>query len=155
MIDDSDAGAEIGDIAADRGGRPDLADIKDRLLPVWHAQPTRAVQVLPLGLELAVAVEHLHAVVLAVSDIDPPISIAADIVDDVELAGIGARLAPRAQEVALAVEDHHRMHAAIKDIDVIVAVDSDPANLLERPPVGQLRPISINLISIIAASHDH
>src|SRR5437763_14028968 len=69
MIDDSDAGAEIGDIAADRGGRPDLADIKDRLLPVWHAQPTRAVKVLPLGLELAGAVEHLQAVVLAVGDI--------------------------------------------------------------------------------------
>ena len=27
MIDDADAGTEVGDIAADRGGRPDLADI--------------------------------------------------------------------------------------------------------------------------------
>src|SRR5207302_3105867 len=64
-------------------------------------------------------------------------------------------LAPRAQEVALAVEDHHRMHAAIKHIDVVVVVDADPANLLERPPVGQLGPVVIDPISIVPASNNH
>ena len=64
-------------------------------------------------------------------------------------------LTPRAKKVALTVEDHQRMHAAIKDLDVIVAVDSDPANFLERPPVGQLRPIGIDPVSVVAASHDH
>src|SRR5262249_9607286 len=94
MIDDADARAQIRDIPADRGGRPDLADIKDRLVPVWHAEPARAVQVLPLCLELAIAVEHLNAVVLAVGDIDPAIGITADVMHDVELAGISTRLAP-------------------------------------------------------------
>jgi hypothetical protein len=43
---------------------------------------------------IAVAVEHLHAVVLAVGDIDPAVGIGRDVVHDVELAGIGAGLAP-------------------------------------------------------------
>ena len=64
-------------------------------------------------------------------------------------------LTPRAQEVALAVEHHHRVVAAIEDIDIIVAVDPDPADLLERPAIGQLRPVGIDLISIFAASDDH
>src|SRR5205823_164225 len=69
MIDNADARAEIGDIPADRGGWTDLADIKDRLVPIWHAQPARTVQVLPLCLELTVAVEHLDAMVFSVGNI--------------------------------------------------------------------------------------
>src|SRR5258706_9318088 len=42
----------------------------------------------------AVAVEHLDAVVLAVRHIDKAVGVGCDVVDDVELAGIGARLAP-------------------------------------------------------------
>src|SRR3979490_2314108 len=64
-------------------------------------------------------------------------------------------LTPRSQEVAFAVEHHHRMVAPIEDIDIVVAVDPDPADLLERPAIRQLRPVGIDLISIVAASHDH
>src|SRR6266513_566157 len=64
-------------------------------------------------------------------------------------------LTPRSQEVAFAVEHHHRMVSAIEDIDIVVAVDPDPADLLERPAIRQLRPVGIDLISIVAASHDH
>src|SRR5438552_4516970 len=84
MIDDADTRAEVGDVPADRGGRTDLADIKNRLVAVWHAQPARTMQVLPLCLEPAVAVEHLDAVVLAVSDIDPAVGVTTDVVNDVE-----------------------------------------------------------------------
>jgi hypothetical protein len=49
------------------------------------------VQIVPLRLVFAVAVEYLDAVVLAVGDIDPPLGVGDDVVDDVELAGIGAR----------------------------------------------------------------
>src|SRR3954454_12583908 len=73
VIDDADARAEIGDVPADRGRRADLADVKDRLVPSWHAQPARTMQVLPLCLDLAAAVEHLDSVILAVGDIDPAI----------------------------------------------------------------------------------
>src|SRR5262245_13528383 len=95
MIDNADARAEVGDITADRGGRADLADVKDRFVAVRHAQPARTVQVLPLCLELAVAVEHLDAVVFAVRDIDPAIGVAADVVHDVEFAFAGTGFTPR------------------------------------------------------------
>jgi len=39
--------------------------------------------------------------VLAVGDIDPAVGVAADVVGDVELAGIGAGLAPRAEQRAV------------------------------------------------------
>src|SRR5947208_10935088 len=241
---------EIGDVSAHRGRRADLADIEDRLVPIWHAKPARTMQVLPLGLELTVSIEDLDAVVLAVSNIDPAIGVTADVVNDVEFAfagagltprqhtlsvgrvfvdpriavpvrdidialgrqrrvrtamkrlaaHIGRRLArhaelqqdfaverdlahkmstvvgeehrivrcyvdavrtrvlaltPRSQEVAFAVEHHHRMVSATEDIDIVVAVDPDPADLLELPAIRQLRPVGIDLISIVAASHDH
>jgi hypothetical protein len=47
------------------------------------------------------------------------------------------------------------MVSAIEDIDIVVAVDPDPADLLERSAIRQLRPVGIDLISIVAASHDH
>jgi hypothetical protein len=52
----------------------------------------------PLGLVFAVAVEHLHAMVLAVGDIDQAVVVAGDVVHEVELARAGARLAPRGQQ---------------------------------------------------------
>ena len=60
-----------------------------------HVEARGAVHVVPLRLVLAVAVEHLDAVVLAVGDIDPAVGVAADVMGDVELAGVGAGLAPR------------------------------------------------------------
>ena len=63
--------------------------------------------------------------------------------------------APRAEEVAGAVEDHHRMLAAIEDVDIILAVDADPADFFERPALGKFRPIGIDPISVVSASHDH
>ncbi len=59
------------------------------------------MQVVPLGLVFAVAVEHLHAVVLAVGDIDIAVGIARDVVHDVELAGIGARFAPAQHQLSV------------------------------------------------------
>jgi hypothetical protein len=71
---------------------------------------------------------------------------------------VGSRvlaLAPRAQELALAVEDHHRMLAAIEDVDIVLAVDTDAADFLEGPALGQLRPVGIDPVSVVSASHDH
>ena len=63
--------------------------------------PTRAVQVLPLGLELTVAVEDLHPVVLTVGYVDPTIGVTADVVDDIELAFTGAGLTSRHQQLSV------------------------------------------------------
>src|SRR5436190_911185 len=64
------------------------------LLVFLQGEAAGPVQVVPLRLVFTVAVEHLHTVVLAVGDINPAIRVGADVVDDVELAGIGAGLAP-------------------------------------------------------------
>ena len=50
------------------------------------------MHVVPLGFEIAVAVEDLDAVVLPVGDIDPAVRVAGDVVRDVELSGIGPGL---------------------------------------------------------------
>src|SRR4051812_17810571 len=63
----------------------------------FHIKPARPVQVVPLRLVFAAAIEDLHPVVLAVGDVDPAIGIADDIVWDVELAGIAAAFAPGGQ----------------------------------------------------------
>src|SRR5947208_1342967 len=88
-------GPRLGMSRVDCGGGADLADVADRPVTVGHIHAARPVQVLPLGLEFAIAIEHLNTVVLAVDDIDPAVGIGADIVDNVELALAGAGLAPR------------------------------------------------------------
>src|SRR5215469_17885276 len=62
---------------------------------------------------------------------------------------------PGAQKIAGAIEDHHRVFAAVEHVDVVVAVDANPADLLERPAVGQLRPVGVDLVSKPPASDDH
>ena len=95
VVNDADARPKIWDVAADRGRRADLADIEDRLVAVRHAEAAGAMQVLPLRLVFAATVEYLDAVVLAIGDIDPAVGVAADVVDDVELAFASAGRAPR------------------------------------------------------------
>src|SRR5258708_6934869 len=86
MIDNTDPRPEIGNVAADGSGWADLADVTDRLVIVRHVETARAVQVFPLRLVFAVAVEDLDPMVLAIRDIDPAVGVAADVVNDVELA---------------------------------------------------------------------
>jgi len=45
--------------------------------------------------------------------------------------------------------------AAIEDVDSVLAVDADPADFLERPTVGQFRPIGIDPVSVVTVSNDH
>jgi len=94
VIDDADPRPEIRGIAVHRHTRAKLTNIAHRMMAVGHVETTWAVQIVPLGLVFAVAVKYLHAVVLAVGDIDPAVDVGADIMGDIELAGIGAGLAP-------------------------------------------------------------
>src|SRR5438270_2307587 len=91
---DADARPDIGPILVDLAGRPAFANIDQRVGAGRHAHAVRPVQIVPLGFELAAAVEYLDPVVLAVGDIDPAVRVAADGVRDIELAVIGAGLAP-------------------------------------------------------------
>src|SRR5437016_5295873 len=94
MINDADPRPEVGDVAADGGGRTAFAYIADRRVTLGHVQAARAVHVLTLPLVPAVTIEHLDPVVLSVGDIDPTIGVAAEVVDDIELALASAGLAP-------------------------------------------------------------
>ncbi len=111
---------------------PSSPTIKFGCLPPQQCSAQGRVQIIPLRLVFAVAVEHLHPVVLAVGDIDETVGIGGDVVDDVELTGIGAGLAPGFQpfavgrvfvdagvavtvgDVDLAVRGQRRMGAAMK-----------------------------------------
>ena len=87
QIEDTEPGSDIRQIDIDRQMRPDFTDEAQRALAAGHEQSAGTVQIVPLRLELAVAVEHLNAVILAVGDIDPAVGIATNIMRDVELAG--------------------------------------------------------------------
>src|SRR5258708_20479495 len=98
---DADARPDMGPVAVDLARWPALADIAKRITAARQAHSIGAVQVVPLRLPSAVAVEDLHPVVLAVGDVDPAVRIAADVVRNVELPRIGAGLAPRGQQLAV------------------------------------------------------
>jgi hypothetical protein len=71
---------------------------------------------------------------------------------------VGSRilpLTPRPQKIALAIENDHRVLTAVEDIDVVVAIDANPANLLERPAVGQFCPVGNDAVLELAGSDDH
>src|SRR5437016_11312560 len=63
-------------------------------------------------------------------------------------------LAPRAQELAVAVEHHHRVLAAIEHVDVVPSVDTDRADFLERPALGEPRPVLDDAVPVLAAPDD-
>src|SRR5207237_1233147 len=102
---DADPRPATRHVDVDRHVGADLSDIEARRAGAgFHAQAGGAVHVVPLRLVFAVAVEYLDAVVFAVGDVDPAIRVAADVVGDVELTGIGARLAPGEQQLAIRAE---------------------------------------------------
>src|SRR6185437_10159506 len=100
-IENADAGPEVGILPVDRQVWPDLPHIAQRACPERHAQPARTMHIGPLRLELAVAVEHLDAVALAVRDVHPAVRVADDVVRQVELAGATAGRAPAQQQLAV------------------------------------------------------
>jgi hypothetical protein len=100
-IHDAQARTEIWDLAIDRHAWTKLADNKIRLPAPAAVQRAWPVKMIPLRLVLAVTVEHLDPVVLAIGDVDPAIGVGDDIVHDVELAGIGAGFAPTLDEFAV------------------------------------------------------
>src|SRR5580704_13962830 len=63
-------------------------------------------------------------------------------------------LAPGSQEVSVAVEYHDRALATIEGIDVVLAVHADCRDLLERPPVRQLRPVLDDPVLEVAGTDD-
>ena len=93
----------------------------------------RPVHVVPLHLVLAVAVEHLHAMVLAVGDIDPAVVVGGDVVGDVELAGIGAGGAPAHQVLAVGrVLVDAGIAVAVRHVDLALGRERGVGAAVER-----------------------
>src|SRR5439155_1908028 len=101
---DADSRPDVGHVVVHAHAAADLADVEAPVRPALHEQARGAMHVVPLRLELAMAVEDLDAMVLTVGDVDPAVDVAADVVRNVELARTGAGLAPRAEERAVGGE---------------------------------------------------
>src|SRR6266536_2514458 len=77
---DADPRPDVGHVVVDPHAAADLADVETALGAGFQIKARRAVHVVPLRLELALAVEDLDAMVLAIGDVDPAVGIAADVV---------------------------------------------------------------------------
>src|SRR5216684_8211605 len=80
LVDDREARTDVGVLAVDAHAGPQLADDEFRILAAAGAaiERTGPVHVVPLQLVLAVAVEHLHAMIFAIGDIYPAILVGRD-----------------------------------------------------------------------------
>src|SRR5262249_35249382 len=87
MVEYRNTRAQIRRAAIEAVVGTDLADVADRAFAGRKMQPAWSMNIVPQRLEPAVAVEHLHPVILAIGHVDPAVCIAADIVGQVELAG--------------------------------------------------------------------
>src|SRR5260370_25839502 len=103
LVDDGESRTDIGVLAVDAHAGPQLADDEFRILAAAGAaiERTGPVHVVPLQLVLAVAVEHLHAMIFAIGDIYPAILVGRDLVGDVALSGIRAAGTPAHQASAV------------------------------------------------------
>src|SRR3989338_6693648 len=78
------------------------------------------MHIVPLGFVFAVGVKDLHAVVFAVRYVDVTVLVRADVVHDVELARICARLAPGKEQLAVRrVFVHPGVTIPVGDIDLV------------------------------------
>src|SRR5271157_1448565 len=93
----------------------------------------------PLPEELAVGIENLNAIILAVAYIDILVGIDANRMGSVELSRPCAALAPFQQELALARElDHAGVAVAVGDEEIAVGQKGDVSGTVERV-VGRAR----------------
>ena len=85
-IDDRQPRSKIGRLQVDGHARTQFADHEGRRFAAATVKATGPMQIVPLRFIFAVAVEHLHAMVLPVGDVDPAGIVGGDIVGDVAIA---------------------------------------------------------------------
>ena len=93
-IDDGKARPQIGCIEIDAHPGPQFTDDESWRPTPAAIQATRPVQIVPLRLVFAVAIEYLNTMVLAVGNVDPSVFIRSDVVRDIELPRLATRLPP-------------------------------------------------------------
>ena len=134
-------GPRLGKPRLDPRYGTDLADEAQRARARGHVQRARPMHdVAPGGLEPAVAVEHLHAVVLAVGDVDPAIGIAMDVVRQVEFALADAAFAPGGQVFPVGrVLVDLRVAVAVGHVDLALRRQRGVGAAAERLPAHEWR----------------
>ena len=71
--------------------------------------------------------------IFPVGDVDPAIGVTADVVRDIELAGIGAGLAPGEQELAVRAEFMDpRIAVAVRDVEIALRREGGMGAAMER-----------------------
>src|SRR5215475_12559247 len=110
--------AQIRALFVHRHARTKFTDITDRVWPGGvHVERAGLMHVVPLRLLFAVAVEHLHAMILPVGDIDPTFFVSANVVYDVELTRIAPRFAPREKQLSVGrILVHPGVAVAVRNI---------------------------------------
>src|SRR5262249_262269 len=96
---DADPGAQIRHVLVNRQLGRQLTDEEQAAIPAVAAEATGPMEVVELREVVPVAVEDLHAVVLAIGHLDEPVGWGGDVGGKIETPGVGPRLAPR-EEVA-------------------------------------------------------
>ena len=133
VIDDRDARAEVGGVPVYRLHWAQFTDVTDWAFACRHEDAAGAVQIVPLRLVPAVAVENLDPMILAVGDVNPTVGVAGDVVRDVELTGVGARAAPGQQHPPVGrVFVDTRVAVAIRNIDVALRRHGGMGAAVER-----------------------
>src|SRR6187401_1883958 len=106
-------------VAIDVHARTELADQEFSASPLMAIQAAGPVQVVPLHFVLAVAVEYLHAMVLAIGYVHPALGVGDDVVDDVELSRVGAGLTPGEHELPVGrILVHARVAVTVRDVEL-------------------------------------
>ena len=123
---------QVGGLKVGADGHAQLADV-GALGGLVDVEAAGTGHVHPLRLKLAVGIEHLHPVVLPVGHEHPAVLVGADVVGDVEAAGVGARRAPRKEVGAVGgILVHPRVAVAVGNVEVAVArVDGDVGAAVE------------------------
>src|SRR5713226_4474768 len=112
---------QIRDILVDRHTRSQLAEVAERIPPAIHVERAGAMHVVPLRLELAVRIEDLHAVILAVCNVDVAVLVRADVVHDIELSRIRSWLAPGKHQLSVGrTFVNARVAVAVGDVYLIL-----------------------------------
>ena len=121
MGQDADSGSYSGIVAVDLHERTQFPREAKGVRLCIHVERTWTVQVVPLSLITALVVEELNAVVFAIRDEDHPITVAADIVHDVEASRVRAGFSPGEQKPAIGrILVDPRVPVTVRNIDIAV-----------------------------------
>ena len=134
LVINVDSIAQVRRVFVDAQSGTQFTDVTDWIfLGRVHIERAGPVHVVPLGFVLAVAIENLHAIVFPVGNVNPAVFVRHDVVHDIELSGIGTRLAPGQQELSIGrIFMHARISVAVGHVNIPLRRESHVGAAIER-----------------------